>query len=294
MEEYLLNLLKDNYEIDQYKKIIDGYKENKYTTFRINLLKANKEIVLKEFKTYNYELEEVNWCNYAYVVKKEGNKPIRELDSYLNGYIYLQSLSSMLPVIVLDPKKEETILDMAASPGSKTTQMAMVVQNKALITAVEKNKIRENRLKYNLNKQGVTSVTVLNMDATKIDDLFSFDKVLLDSPCSGSGTITKSNQNYNMFNEQNLANLKKTQVALLTKALKVLKKGHTLVYSTCSILPLENEEVLKEVKKQIDFAFLPIELDETIPLLPTSIPLTKCICPSKYYEGFFLAHLIKK
>lgn len=294
MESYLLELLAKNYDKVSYQKIIDGYNQKKYATFRLNYLKANIDKVLEEFKNYNYELEKVSWCEYAYIIKKEGTKDIHLLDCYLNGSIYLQSLSSMLPVLVLNPLKGETILDMAAAPGSKTTQIAMEVANKALITAVEKNKIRLERLKYNLNKQGVTCVTVLNMDAQNLDELFSFDQVLLDSPCSGSGTITLNNKDYKMFTEPSLKALKKLQITLLVKALKVLKNGGTLVYSTCSILPFENEEVLNEVKKQVDFEILPINLSPDIPLLPTKDENVKCLCPNAYFEGFFLAHIKKK
>ena len=101
----------------------------------------------------------------------------------------MQSLSSMLPPVILEPKEGKDILDMAAAPGGKTTQMAALTNNKAHITACEMNNIRIEKLKYNLEKQGASCVYVMNKDSRQIDDFFSFDQILLDSPCSGSGTI---------------------------------------------------------------------------------------------------------
>ena len=117
------------------------------------------------------------------------------MDIYKNGKIYLQSLSSMLPPIVLNPMPKNDILDMTAAPGGKTTQIAALSNNEANITACEINKIRAERLRYNLDKQGASSVFVMLEDARNIDNFFSFDQILLDSPCSGSGTININENN---------------------------------------------------------------------------------------------------
>ena len=95
----------------------------------------------------------------------------------------------MIPPLVLAPRQGETVLDMAAAPGGKTTQMAALSGNAALITACEKNRIRAERMQFNLQRQGATRVSVMVEDARRLDDLFSFDRILLDAPCSGSGTI---------------------------------------------------------------------------------------------------------
>ena len=102
----------------------------------------------------------------------------------------------MIPPIVLDPSPGESILDMAAAPGGKTTQMAALSGGLADITACEKNKIRAQRLLYNLKKQGAGRVTVLETDARRLDSRFFFDKILLDAPCSGSGTVTPGRCNF--------------------------------------------------------------------------------------------------
>ena len=103
----------------------------------------------------------------------------------------------MLPAIILQPKEKMDILDMTAAPGGKTTQMAALTNNKAHITACEMNKIRFERMKYNLEKQGATCVFAMNQDSRRIDDFFSFDQILLDAPCSGSGTLNLNIESIN-------------------------------------------------------------------------------------------------
>ena len=103
--------------------------------------------------------------------------------------------------------------------------------------------MRAERLSYNVKKQGASRVTVMNMDARQLDDFFAFDRVLLDAPCSGSGTVTAGSRG--QFSREYLDRTVKMQKTLLDKAIRLLKPGHELVYSTCSILPQENEEQIR-------------------------------------------------
>ena len=216
---------------------------------------------------------------------------------YKNGEIYLQSLSSMLPPIILEPKERTDILDMAAAPGGKTTQIAALTNNRAHITAGEKNKIRAERLKYNIDKQGATCVFIMEKDSRYIDNFFSFDQILLDAPCSGSGTLDFKDQNIEKyFTKQLIERSAVTQKNLLRKAINLLKPGHEMVYSTCSILECENEEVVASILKDGKIEIEPISFEgiENLPLLPTKIPGTLCVKPTDLYEGFFVAKIIKK
>ena len=202
----------------------------------------------------------------------------------------------MLPPLVLSPKENENILDMAAAPGGKTTQMLALSENKAYITACEKNKIRAERLQYNLNKQGANRVNVMIKDARLLDDFFSFDKILLDAPCSGSGTISIFDKKLeSTFTEDLVARSSKVQKELLKKAITLLKPGHEMVYSTCSILSKENEEIIQKFVDLKQIEVIPIDRTcfSNATLLPTSIEGTLCICPSALYEGFFVAKLKK-
>ena len=164
----------------------------------------------------------------------------------------------MLPPIILNPKEGADILDMAAAPGGKTTQLAAISNNKAHITACEINNIRAERLKYNIEKQGASCVYIMQKDARTIDDFFSFDQILLDSPCSGSGTInTEKEVN---ITKNFIDKISKTQFNLLKKAVKILKPGSEMVYSTCSILYEENENNIEKILKEHNVKIVPIKL----------------------------------
>lgn len=293
---FLKEKLLSYYNEEEVNKIIQGYEEKKYVTLRINIVKSNKLEVTKILKEENIEYDEVSWYEDAIIIKNVSEDKIRTLSIYEDGKIYLQSLSSMMPPLVLNPGRE-SILDMAAAPGGKTTQIYNLSNGEALITACEKNKIRGDRLKYNLTKQGATRVNVLNKDARELDDFLSFDKILLDAPCSGSGTINLNNENtIKYFNNDLVARSTKVQKELLSKAIDLLKKDHEMVYSTCSILREENEEILENFIKTNKIEIVPInkELFDGITLLPTTIEGTICVMPSKLYEGFFIAKIRKK
>lgn len=285
---WYIEKLKQQYERD-FNKILEGYQEEKLLSFRVNTLKSSRKKIEDLLDQEQIPYTHPNWFQDAFLVNSTYDSKIRSLDCYQKGEIYVQSLSSMLPALLLEPKEGEHILDMAAAPGSKTTLLAALSNNKITITAVEKNKIRSDRLQFNLKKQGVTCATVLNQSAQSLDEFFSFEKILLDAPCSGSGTLTlKDHQN---FSEDLVKHSIKTQQELLKKAVSLLKKDGEMIYSTCSILKEENEDIISTVLNQ--FEIIPIS-NENIPTLKSSIPGTITICPSKYYEGFFLAKLRKK
>ena len=294
-KEFIKNRLLKDYEESVVENILTGYK-NKYTTLRVNTLKSNLEEVKEILLKNNINYKSVSWYKDALIIENAKEKDIRALSIYEEGKIYLQNLSSMLPPLVVFPKEKESILDMAAAPGGKTTELSALSNNNALITAIEKDKIRSDRLKYNLNKQGASRVTVLVEDASKLDDFFRFDKILLDAPCSGSGTIDLENiSSYKNFSEDLIKKSIERQKKLLLKASKIIKSGGEIIYSTCSILKDENENIVSLLLNNNDFEIVP--LDENIfiniPKLPVTIPGTICVCPNELYEGFYLAKIKK-
>lgn len=292
--EFLYQKLVNQYGEKLTKEIINGYKTKRYITIRVNTLKTEVSYIKKQFEINNIAYEEVSWFKDALVIKDTQFEKITNLDIYNNGEIYLQSLSSMLPPLILNPKPSENILDMTAAPGSKTTQIACLTNNKALITAVEKNKIRSDRLKYNIKKQGATKINVLNMDATKLDEFYSFDKILLDAPCSGSGTLNIYDKSILTYDEKLIERSKTIQYKLLNKAISLLKSGHEMVYSTCSIIKEENEDIINKILEEGKVELVDIENKYSNKCLPVSINKTLCIMPDEYYEGFFIAKLRKK
>ncbi len=291
--QFLYKKLEKQYEENIVKKIIEGYEKQKPLTIRINTIKTNIEVVKEKLEKSKIQYKKVKWNEQALIIENAGENIIKELEIYEKGEIYLQSLSSMIPPIILNPKEGENILDMAAAPGGKTTQIAAITNNKAMITACEKNKIRAERLKYNLQKQGVKCANIMVEDARKLNEFFSFDKILLDAPCSGSGTDNIKDEK---FTEELIKRSQKTQEEMLTKALQILKSGKEMIYSTCSILKQENEEIIQKVLSKIKAEIVPIDEKYLIdiPLLPVDIKGTICVCPTELYEGFYIAKIIKK
>lgn len=181
--------------------------------------------------------------------------------------------------------------------GGKTTQIAAITNNKAHITACEMNYIRLERLKYNIEKQGATCIYTMQIDARNIDDFFSFDSILLDAPCSGSGTLNINDINLEKtFTKKLIQKSTSSQLALLKKAIKILKPGKEMIYSTCSILACENEDIINTVLKEKNIEIIQINIEgiDDLPLLPTKIKGTICVCPNELFEGFFIAKIRKK
>lgn len=292
LPEFLKTKLETQYGTELTTKIINTYQESKVVSLRINSIKTTKEEIINTLKDNDITYEEISWYDNALVITNKIEEDLKNLPIYQEGKIYLQSLSSQLPPLFLNPKENEIILDMAAAPGGKTTEISALSNNKAMITAIEKNKIRSERLQYNIDKQGAKKVTVLNTDARFLNEYFIFDKILLDAPCSGSGTFT--NNNFNNFNEDLVNRSTKFQTSLITEAIKHLKVGGELIYSTCSILKEENESIIENIlKSNSNIELVPIDFTnyQDIPKLPTTLEGTLCILPTKYYEGFFVAKL---
>lgn len=303
---FLVEMLENQYGKELTNLILQGYKVKRKTTLRVNTIKTTLEQVEEELRKIGIKFDTVPWNNNAIILLNANEDDVRKLKMYDNGEIYLQSLSSMLPPMILNPQIEENILDMAAAPGSKTTQLAAMTNNQCMITACEMNKVRSERLKYNLEKQGVTCSYVMLTDARKLDNFFVFDKILLDAPCSGSGTLNENDEKIEKnFTMKLIQKSVETQIALLKKATCLLRPGKEMVYSTCSILENENEEVLKKVLKETNMEIVPIDLKRELinccdennyefPLLPVKIPGTICVCPNELFEGFFIAKIKKR
>lgn len=276
MPEFLVEMLKEQYGDELVKKILDGYNKKRKVTLRVNTLKSNIQEIEEILKNNKINFEKVDWLREIFIINDANEQQIEDLDIYKQGKIYLQSLSSMLPPVLLEPKENTDILDMCAAPGGKTTQIATLTNNNANITACEMNRIRLERLKYNIDKQGATSVYIMQEDSRRINDCFSFDQILLDAPCSGSGTLNVKDRNLEKYFTKNLIEKStKSQLELLKKAIKILKPGHEMIYSTCSILKQENEEILEKILKDKRIKIVPIEMenieDKNMVILPSKI-----------------------
>ena len=261
------------------------------TSLRVNRLRGTKEDVKSALNAAGIPWAPVSWFADAFLLPEGTEALVSELPAYGQGLIYLQSLSSMLPPLLLGAKAGEDILDMAAAPGGKTTEIASLTDGKALITACERNAARAERLRANLSRQGATRVTVMQMDARDLPESFSFNRVLLDAPCSGSGTWLPGSKG--RFEEALLKRTAALQDSLLQKALSLVRPGGIVVYSTCSILPRENEDIVSQALNRGVCALVPIEEERyaDVPRLPSLLPGSLLVRPTAEYEGFFAAAL---
>lgn len=273
-------------------RILAGYAARRPVTLRVNALKADAAGVKAALLAAGIAFDEVPWSEHALILRDVREDAVRALALYEDGRVYLQSLSSMLPPLLLGARPGENVLDMAAAPGGKTTQIAALTDGGAMITACEKNAVRAERLRFNIARQGATRVSVLCQDALTLDEMLRFDRVLLDAPCSGSGTLSPEGGR-GRFAPELLARSAKTQRALLDKALRLLRPGCEMVYSTCSVLREENEQI---VRGAIDSGLAElVSVDATrfagAPLLRAELEGTLLVAPDALYEGFFVAKL---
>lgn len=280
-------------------KILSGMVGERYTTLRVNTLKYDIQSLMRDFKEQNIKFERVPWYQDALIIKNVTEKEIQKLDIFEKGYIYLQSLSSMVPPLVLNPKSGEKVLDLTAAPGSKTTQMAAMMKNSGSILANELDKIRCERLQYNVTMQGAGIVNVHNDYGERIGAKYpeTFDKVLLDTPCSGEGRfLATDSRTYRNWSAKKVSELIKIQKKLFKSAIESLKPNGVMVYSTCTLNLEENEQILEWALEQFDLQLwnIEIELKEIQQGQTAHTKQAIKILPSKNMEGFFVAKMSKR
>ena len=217
-------------------------------SIRVNTLKIPVAALRQRMR--NWRLTPIPWCPEAFWVEHaEGRRDIGNTLEHQLGYIYVQEAASLIPPLVLDPQPGEAVLDMCASPGSKTTQMAAMMQNKGALVANDYTGIRIKPLGINLQRCGVSNAIVTIMHGRRFRNL-QFDKILVDAPCSGTGTISKSPKTLIMWNPHMVKHLAIVQRQLLAAAFQNLRPGGTLVYSTCTMEPEEDEGVVDAFLQQ--------------------------------------------
>ena len=240
--------------IERQSKITDinklkGYSlKNPRKSFRVNTLKISVNEIKERLN--HLKLKEIPWCKEGFYLEKD-TIGIGNLKEYQLGYIYIQEAMSMLPVEVLKPKLNDFILDMAASPGSKTTQIASKLKNTGLIVANDVSYLRLKPLVMNLERCGITN-TIISLQEGRFFKNNNFDKILLDVPCSGSGTLRKNPKIMSQWSINFVRRMSGIQKQLIKCAFDNLKENGEMVYSTCSLEPEENENVISYLLKERD------------------------------------------
>jgi 16S rRNA (cytosine1407-C5)-methyltransferase len=284
-------------------KILTGMITDRYLTLRVNTIKYDSQSIMNFFRENNVKFDRVQWYNEGFIIKNSREREIEKFDIYEKGFISFQSLSSMVPPIVLEPKPGERVLDLTAAPGSKTTQIAALMNNEGYILANELDKIRSEKLKAKVEVMGSSIVEVVTGRGEKIGDEYPeyFDRVLLDTPCSGEGRFVVGDASTTRYwSKREVEKLSRIQKKLFDSANKALKKDGIMVYSTCTLNKEENEGVLDYAVSTLNMEILSIDLkvNGAIPGfnegMDVSINRAIRILPSKEMEGFFICKLRKQ
>ena len=220
-------------------------------SIRCNTLKISPEELLSRLRNKGWEIIQP-FKNHPEVMIIKNDLAPGELGrsmEHLLGYYYVQEIASMLPIFALKPKPRELVLDLAAAPGSKTSQIAAEMKNTGTIIANDVSIGRLKILASNMERCGATNSILTKKDGIALckrlkQEGFLFDKILVDAPCSGEGTLRSSSATARMWNPKTIKSLSRLQKGLLTSALEILRPEGEIVYSTCTHAPEENEEVV--------------------------------------------------
>lgn len=243
--------------VEQYSLLTDWELFKKYSlsflrkSIRINTLKIDIASCIGRLKD-RFFLEQIPWCKEGFWINhKEGRLDVGNSIEHALGYYYVQESASMIPPIVLDPQINECVLDCCAAPGSKTSQIAQYMNNTGIVVANDIVGSRLAALGINLQRIGVSNAVLTHSKAQNIKNIL-FDKILVDAPCSGTGTIRKSLKTINQWSPGIVKHLSNIQKNILANSWNLLNKEGVLVYSTCTLEPLENEGVIDWMLNNFD------------------------------------------
>ena len=265
------------------------------TYFRVNTLKASEDTVLSSLSKEGFEFEKIIGLNYVFKVTRS-EKPIVVSEAYKKGWIYIQDLSSCLAVEASEPKPGFTVLDVCAAPGSKTTHLAQLMENKGCIISIELLKSRVKTWLRETSKMGVSIAQMVLADASKPYPLkLEADVVLLDPPCSNTGAFHRDPSLKWKISPERVRRFSELQLSILLSSIEHVKQNGRIVYATCSIMVEENEMVIEK--------FLNLNPDFDIEQINCAIGdpglrgFKECrrLYPHKHMcNGFFIAKLVKR
>ncbi|MBV6445143.1 MAG: RsmB/NOP family class I SAM-dependent RNA methyltransferase [Ignavibacteriales bacterium] len=301
ISDYLLKLFGEN-ELNRYIELLGSPRK---LAIRVNTLKTTTERLqpLLEKKYSILSSLAPNLPN-ALLIESDPSNLIGKSFEHLLGYYYIQSTSSMYPLHILQPKPGEKVLDLCAAPGSKSTQIAAMMENKGMLVVNEVQSDRLRTLAYNIERMNVVNAGVIQNKGEWLGGYFQnyFDKILVDVPCSGLGILQKKDEVNKWWSISSISRLLNLQLSLIIAAVKMLKPGGELVYSTCTLTTEENEEIVNKVIEKYPVELLPVSIPGSVEgftkagekILSGEMRKTARILPwSANSEGFFIAKMTK-
>ncbi len=287
--------------IPDFEGFLESLRQPPPVYIRVNTLKINLGDFISIMKERGYDLLPVKGIEEAFCLN-HAQTPGSGLE-YSLGYYQVQGLTSLFPAKILDPLRDETILDLCAAPGGKATQLAQLIQNHGLIVANDLRIERLTILRSHIDRLGATSVLVTRYHGQAFPGRILFQRILVDPPCSAEGTYRAGGQPPLSTDPHAISRLNGLQRRLLHRAIDILRPGGTLVYSTCTYAPEENEAVVNEVVAMGKAEILPIRLPFAYSHGLTSwgekVFHPDLIKTARFYPhqvnswGFFIAHLRK-
>ncbi|HCE3204773.1 TPA: 16S rRNA (cytosine(1407)-C(5))-methyltransferase RsmF [Vibrio parahaemolyticus] len=270
-------------------------------SIRVNTLKMSVEDFVKRADDKGWTLSPVPWCDTGFWIEAdESVVPLGNTAEHMSGLFYIQEASSMMPVsaLFMNDESYDAVLDTAAAPGSKTTQIAALMKNEGVLVANEYAASRVKVLHANIERCGVRNAALSNFDGRVFGGWLpeQFDAVLLDAPCSGEGTVRKDEDAMKNWTQSSVLEIADTQKDLIESAFHALKPGGVLVYSTCTLSTEENQQVCHHLKETFGDA---VEFESLDGLFENAnAALTEegflHIFPQVYdCEGFFVARIRK-
>lgn len=238
--------------------------------FRVNTLRNSVEGFLQWAHAEHSDWEihpHIFGTGIFSIDRKNREKPLGKSFGHMQGRLYMQEASSCLPPLALDIQSGQKVLDMAAAPGSKTTQIAALMKNTGMLVVNEFSATRAKTLVFNMQKAGVHNALLTHFSGEKFGNLFPeyFDRILLDAPCTGEGTARKDKEALTHWSEKKILAAAKLQKSLLLSAFHALKPGGKLTYSTCTLGPEENEAVITFLQEQFPNTVVVLDLRNIFP-----------------------------
>ena len=259
----------ENYGEEFTKKLLKANNEKAPFTIRVNSFKTNRDDLIKNLSQLGFEIEETTYDKALNVLNPNG---IIDTEYFEKGHFYVQDLGSILVSSFLNPRKDSKVLDLCAAPGGKTTHLSELMKNTGEIVACDKSKGKINLIKENAQRLGCKNISPMINDARVLNDDFvnKFDYVLVDAPCSGTGLYRKKPDIKWNKGIDDLKELGKIQLEILNNAKEYVKDQGLLLYSTCSLSKIENEDVIENfLSENKNFKIKKLRDKEVLKLFPS-------------------------